>query len=302
MSNVSKKSKITTEDIVRELLAKETSHIVKFDPQARRGDAEGIHQLRVGARRLRSELVVVAPALKTRPRKQLRSDLAWVGSVLGAPRDFDVLLDLLTSNHGTPLLLKQSPVIEAIDRGSATEHRRVAVALDSPRYRRLAATLAEYVVAPPLTAKASKPAYKVLLPGLVDAIEHCFEIGMALGDDATGLELHQLRIAAKRARYDTEISAYFLGPAMNNLADRFAEIQTILGDMHDRYVAIGFIRNTMSWTRQGAAPDGITGPEQSAIVALKASIEAHRNEWKIPFAEARSLAHSLLPQLDRARS
>jgi len=302
MTNSPKKSKITTEAIVRELLAKETSHIVKFDPQARRGDPEGIHQLRVGARRLRSELVVVSPAFKAKPRKMLRSDLAWLGSVLGAPRDFDVLLYLLRPEGGTPLLLDQSPVIEAIHMGQATERRRVATALDSPRYRRLAATLADYTVAPPLTSKATQPAHKVLLPGLVKAVEHCFEIGALLDDDATGLELHQLRIAAKRARYDAEISSYFLGPAMIHLAERFAEIQTILGDIHDRYVAIGFIRTTMSWNRQGSEPDGITSPEQSSINTLAASIEAHRNDWRTPYDEARALATSLLPQLSTSTS
>jgi CHAD domain-containing protein len=300
--NSKPKKSFTIEAIVRELLAKETSRIVKFYPQARRSDPEGIHQLRVSARRLRSELAVVGPALRAKSQKQLRGDLAWLGSVLGAPRDLDVLLEFLYPKRGTPLLLDESPVIEAVRAQAATEHRRVAVALDSPRYRRLAATLANYTVAPPLTSKASKPAHKVLLPGLLNAIEACLEIGALLDDKATGLELHRLRIAAKRARYDTEISTHFLGPAMNHLADHFAEIQTILGDLHDRYVAIGFIRTTMSWTRQGGEPDGTTSPERSAIGAIGASIDAHRNDWKAPFDDARSLALSLLPQLGKRAS
>src|SRR5262249_18546096 len=59
--------------------------------RARTGDVEPVHQLRVAIRRVRAALRLLAPVLPSAPVAELRADLAWLGSEIGAVRDLDVL-------------------------------------------------------------------------------------------------------------------------------------------------------------------------------------------------------------------
>jgi CHAD domain-containing protein len=56
-------------------------------------------------------------------------------------------------------------------------------------------------------------------------------------DDA----LHRVRIASKKCRYNFEVAALFLGEPANSVAKSLETIQDILGRVHDRSVAIGFL-------------------------------------------------------------
>jgi len=88
-------------------------------------DPEGVHQLRVGARRLRSTLAFFGPVLPERQRMALREPLVWLGAALGpalCARPGDVVLTHLDDEVRTQ---------------RAAHHEQVREALHSDRYPRL---------------------------------------------------------------------------------------------------------------------------------------------------------------------
>lgn len=78
--------------IVRACLA----HALRNQPCVQEGvDSEGVHQMRVGVRRLRSALTVFRTALPADEREALRSGLKRLADNLGPARDWDVFRDEL---------------------------------------------------------------------------------------------------------------------------------------------------------------------------------------------------------------
>src|SRR5207248_11382379 len=89
-------------DAVRAALAAGTTRLLRHDPGVRLGDdPEDVHQARVGARRLRSDLRTFAPLVEPDWREHLQDELRWLGDQLGAVRDADVLLDRLRRQAST---------------------------------------------------------------------------------------------------------------------------------------------------------------------------------------------------------
>ena len=61
------------------------------DPLVRRDQPDSVHQMRVAARRLRATLRSFRPILDASATAHLRDELRWLGQVLGAARDGEVL-------------------------------------------------------------------------------------------------------------------------------------------------------------------------------------------------------------------
>jgi CHAD domain-containing protein len=113
-------------------------------------------------------------------------------------------------------------------------------ALDSERYRELVTTLEELVADPPLSAKADKPAGKVLPPLVAKTYEHVRRAvlaGSALpsGDERDHL-LHEARKGAKRARYAAEAVTPAFGKPAKAFAGAMELLQAVLGERQDSVV------------------------------------------------------------------
>ena len=80
-------------DLFRRTMARSTVRLVAQVPVVELGeDPEGVHDARVAARRLRSDLRTFSPVLDAAWAKPLRAELGWVGALLGRVRDPEVLL------------------------------------------------------------------------------------------------------------------------------------------------------------------------------------------------------------------
>ena len=83
-------------DVVRAAIASGTQRLLANDPVVRQdSDPEGVHQARVATRRLRSDLRTFGALLDPDWTDALRAELGWIGGLLGAVRDADVLLERL---------------------------------------------------------------------------------------------------------------------------------------------------------------------------------------------------------------
>jgi CHAD domain-containing protein len=241
----------TVRELVQASLTSSVLRIIDNDPVVRFDeDPEGVHQARVGARRLRSDLETFRPLLAGDWPDPLRDELRWIGQVLGHVRDIDVL--------GGRLLGEVEAMTREVDRsaGRALVRRlaeeRVAAqseltdALGSDRYAVLLDDLVAATLDPPLSAQAEGKPAKALRPLVSKAYRNLVKSVDRLPDDPTDEHLHEVRKRSKRARYAAEATAPVLGRRARRLARRLRTLQEVLGDHQDAVHAELWLRETAS--------------------------------------------------------
>lgn len=247
---------------VTRYLAAQVARLAVLDPQVRADEPDAVHQLRVTCRRLRSALATFRPLVDRTVTDPLRDELAWLGTVLGDARDAEVVRDHLVAlleSQPRPLVL--GPVRRRITATCAARYRaahRSAVAeLDGARYHALLDRLDDLVSAPPLTDRAANPA-GTELPALV---RRAWRRTRRLAREAETLEpaerdlaLHEVRKAAKRARYAAESVAGVCGRPARRFATAMEGVQQVLGDHQDTVVMRGEILIMMTAAAAAGEP------------------------------------------------
>jgi len=227
------------------------SEIKRQDPRVRQDLPEAVHDIRVAMRRLRSALATFRPLLDRTVTEPLREELKWVGGVLGDARDSEVTHQRLAEAVAQePVELLLGPVVARIDgeMGQAYReaHERSVEAMSSDRYFALVDQLDALVADPPWTPKAQEPAHEVV-PRRMRNDWKRVRTRVAAAEAASSAEerdlrLHEVRKAAKRARYAAEA----LTPLYGGEAKRFTKaakgIQSVLGDHQDSVVAQHVLR------------------------------------------------------------
>ena len=219
-----------------------------WDPRVRADSYDAVHKMRVTTRRLRSALATFRPLFDRSVTDPIRAELKWLASELGAARDTEVVRDrLLSATRAEPAELVLGPVVQRVDATLTSRYRdalaEAHVALSSERYFRLLDTLDALLVAPPLTDQASQPAQKVL-PKRVRAAWRRVRRSAAAVPTADDHEvaLHEVRKAAKRARYAAESVRPVFGAPARKFARRMKAVQTLLGEHQDTVVARAELR------------------------------------------------------------
>jgi CHAD domain-containing protein len=233
-------------DAVRAALAAGVTRLLRHDPGVRVGDdPEDVHQARVATRRLRSDLRTFRTLLDQERAVPLRDELKWAADLLGAARDADVLLERLRRDADN-LPQRDAAAVAGLLRRLAGERDRARVRVregfKSDRYVDLIEHLVGFAQVPPLVGDWAAPASDVL-PGLVAPTwKHLQRDVEQLSDPPRPDELHQVRIRAKRCRYASEAVAPAIGKDASRFASAIADIQSVLGDHHDAYVADAWLR------------------------------------------------------------
>lgn len=233
-------------DVLADYLRKHVDALKTLDPMLRRDEPDAVHQMRVTTRRLRSALQSFGELTFASDTAHLTAELKWLGTLLGAARDAEVLsAHIRTSLEQIPPDLVIGPVLARVQGHfapvGAAARSSAKRALDSERYFTLLDQLDQLVIAPQLTAAAVKPACEVLPAPVRRAYRRTARrMRVALrapSGRSRELALHEARKAAKRARY----AADAVSPVAGKQADRFAgqmkKIQTILGDHQDSVIA-----------------------------------------------------------------
>jgi CHAD domain-containing protein len=205
-------------------------------------EPEGVHQMRVASRRLRSALSDFKPYL---PKGSIpTSRLKAIAKSLGAVRDEDVALAALDA--------LRSKADEKVSQGIA------AIAEEHRRQQRQARSVLEHAIrasaiaelrddfrdrlhaAPNFSDSAGeKGAGQVLTISQVGAkvignrLEQLIKAGDSIYRPLRTKRLHRLRILAKRLRYAVELFAPCWGEEFKKSAAEIARLQTSLGELHD---------------------------------------------------------------------
>jgi triphosphatase len=186
-------------------------------------DPEWIHQMRVGTRRLRSCLTLMAPFVVAADAEFVATEAKWLAGALGPARDWDVFAtetlpplaahfagDTVAASDLARLRARLAP-----RRRAAREVARAAVR--SPRFTRLLLTAGALcaspaLATPPVTDGESPPAARRY------AIDLLTKRHRKLGKRGAGLavaspeERHAVRIAAKKMRYAADFFAPLFPP------------------------------------------------------------------------------------------
>lgn len=240
----------STGDLLLRYLRDQTDRLLTQDLGFRTGSPVAVHQLRVAARRMRSALASYRGILEPGSTEQLEAELRWLGSVLGAARDTEVLqarLDSLLDDQ--PSELVRGTVRDRIDAeldARAQEGRSEAErALSSERHLDLVERLVGFVAAPPFHEEAHAPADEGV-PAILDRARRRIERRHRAWTSASEPDerhhlLHEVRKAAKRLRYAAETAAPAFGDRAWRLAGRAEALQELLGEHQDLTVARGFL-------------------------------------------------------------
>jgi CHAD domain-containing protein len=217
-----------------------------LDPMVRRDEPDAVHDMRVATRRLRSTLRSFGGIIRRDDSQRLAAELKWLGSVLGAARDGEVLAEHLQAGlRETQAELVIGPVQARVQShfASVRADARTALlgALDSQRYFSLLTELDQLMTEPPLTPDAAMPAARVLPPvarrrylQVSRRIRHARRARAGQSADAA---LHEARKAAKRDRDASEAMSPVIGKRARRFAKQMKEVQSVLGDHQDAVIA-----------------------------------------------------------------
>lgn len=208
-------------------------------PAARAGAIEGVHQMRVGCRRLRSDLGTFKRLLDRNWSDPLRDELAWLGARLGASRDLDVLRSDFQNEAGQYVdYAALRPLFTTLDSRHALAQAALLDALGSRRFGDLQGALIAAARAPRIQKAAAGMPCRIALPPLVAAAWKALaRAGRKLDQDDPDRTWHRVRILAKRARYAAEAVAPALGPTYTDFARAAERVQDVLGRHQDAVIA-----------------------------------------------------------------
>ena len=205
-------------------------------------DPEGVHQARVGIRRLRSDARMFSGLLDRDALRPLRDELGWLGSELGAVRDLDVLLARLRADAQNLEPNDKPGSAELLGRLADQRAKVYAEMLEALRSARCATLLENILVlvsAPPFASPdADRPAAEVVPKLVRGPLRKLRREGDRLGRAPDGAALHRVRILAKRLRYATDLAAPLAGKRAHGAARALATLQDVLGDHNDACIAL----------------------------------------------------------------
>lgn len=232
-------------DLLRHRLAEQLDALGRAEGDVRAAAPEGIHDLRVAMRRVRSALATFRPLVDASVTEPLRSELRWAAAELGRVRDAEVVAqrvaDQVAAEPAASDRVAGKPVVDALQLEVAEARRVVDDVLASRRYRTAVASLEAVVSEPPWTDAATRPARRVARARLrkeVKRLRTRLDRAFAEPDaDARAPLLHDARKAAKRLRYAAEAAEPVTGRKVRRLGKAARRLQSVLGDHHDTVAA-----------------------------------------------------------------
>jgi triphosphatase len=277
--------------------------VINNEPALLRGDAEGVHQMRVGLRRLRAAMSLFAVLLRDPQTAAIKNELKWLASELGPARELEVLLNRVVA----PMKRRRrrwrgmrSLSHEFADRRDAALSRAQA-AVQSARFRTLTLDMAMWLE----VGLWTKPQDDLVrdrgdLPIETFALEQLVRRWQMRKKGRVLAELdarsrHKLRIQTKKLRYAAEFFAalfttkrarkrrkQFL-PALERLQDGLGDLNDIA--VHEKRIAAMGVRRRRSNPSRVFAAGLLTGREDARMdTAMTAATQAYADLAKVkPF-------------------
>ncbi len=207
------------------------------------GIPEGVHQMRVGVRRLRAFLSAFAPLLSGDHKSWMSNELRWLGEILGVARNLDVFADGLMAPAAEAIGDSDgfAALQEAVAGRRAAARADAAAAIRSPRYTALVLRLLRWAEgdagqdarSPDLSRPLAEIGSEILDRRL--AVVQQRAAGFARQSPE---QRHRLRIALKKLRYPLEIlGSLYDEQETGRMVRVIKRLQEVLGDANDAHTA-----------------------------------------------------------------
>lgn len=239
---------MTVEQAFQAIAANCISHMEDNDQiVVKRHDIEGLHQMRVGMRRLRSALNMFKGLLQL--PGEMQNELDWLAGELGDARDWDVLAG--STLPSVAKYVSDPTQIDAVQKAASDKaqkrHVATSAAVDSPRYTHLMLSMSRWVQtmgwhddkgeAAAAGSKLAQPVVKFARK-ILKRDQRRLRARARNLRAATPEARHRLRIAAKKTRYAAEFFDSLFSPkTVRPYIKGLTGLQDELGLLNDAAVA-----------------------------------------------------------------
>ena len=204
------------------------------------GDAEGIHQMRVAARRWRATLSALAPFVPPGARRSASNELRWIAEALSV--DVFASSVLAPARAALPAASEFERLAMAIDRRRQTAHAAARTAISSGRYSASMGALANWLEGREWRVGDDAGALRRPIGELAPILlSRCHRQAKKRGESfarQSEEERHRLRITLKKLRYAAELLGNLYEPGKTvEFIRRLKQLQDDLGDLNDLRVA-----------------------------------------------------------------
>jgi triphosphatase len=266
-------------------------HLLESLPAAEDGrDPEGVHQLRVALRRLRSALDLMRSAGQWSQLDALRSEARWLAKNLSAARDWDIFQadTLPTIARACPSVAGFDALARVTSKRRQAAYRQVHLALADSRCSRFLLGLGRWIeargwrsgeVAPETPARLAEPA--INFAGAALSAQHAKVLKRGRHFKSLGIEeLHRLRLAAKKLRYvaDFLLPLYQDRNSVKQFSRKLAALQEELGCYNDMAVTASLLDGLTSESSESSTAGAvIVGWQAHASLGIAPRL---RSAWR----------------------
>ena len=276
----------SAEEVIRWTFASSTQRLVAHEGSVRAGvDTEGVHQARVAVRRLRSAARTYRSMLEPGWRDDLRRELGWLGDMLGAVRDLDVLEERMREHAA--LLPPDDPatlprLLDRLQLRRQAARKQLLSAMQQSRYAHLVGSLVEAATRPRVLSDVADAQATLMAEVMEAPWSHLTKACDELGQRSADAELHAARIRAKRVRYAAEELSPVFGRSARRFARRAEALQEVLGTHQDAVMTIAWLHDQ---TRGAVAPVAFTA---GMLAGIEATVrDDARLAWPDAWAQLR---------------
>jgi inorganic triphosphatase YgiF len=251
------------------------AQLLRNEPAVLSAQPEGVHQMRVAVRRLRSAISSLKKILPQEDAQWVTDELRWLGGTLGPARNLDVFAAELVpaARTGLPDEPGWDDLAAALDRMRAAGYDQIREAILSQRYTASMLRLLRWFEASGWHGHsgsdepdAMTSPIDQIAPEVLDRRRRKIkQRGKGFGSLMPG-ERHKLRIAVKKLRYTIELfGSLFDRDGLERFVDRLKRLQSDLGYANDVRVAHEFVTELFARIE----------PQSPAAHAWLAVLEAH---------------------------
>jgi inorganic triphosphatase YgiF len=268
-------------------------HALANERAVRTSDPEGVHQMRIGLRRLRAALSIFRGLLRGPEPQSVKNDLKWLTGQLSPARDADVLLRERVNQlpDHTPVAAEAGTLARTVRAKRSAGLAKAHAAVTSRRYRTLALKTALWLANgawsrtrnEEIEQRRDRPVTRLAAAVLRQRSKKLANKGRRIGE-LDPKQRHKLRIASKKLRCAAEFFASLVAHKRKARHKRFGRIlkqfQGALGTLNDMEVHKGFARRiarrrlqSNSQPREALAMGFIAGQEQARVESCMAIID-----------------------------
>jgi len=291
---------ISLDEAFSEILRSCLTHLLQSLPAAEDGrDPEGMHQLRVALRRLRSALDLMRSVVSLNKLDLMRAEAKWLAGSLSGARDWDVFRQetLRTVADGCPSVAGFDTLGALADERRAASYDKARLALADRRCSYFVIGLGAWIeargwrseVAPEGLAQLAEPAINFARNILSAQHAKVLKRGRKFKSLPTE-ERHRVRLAAKKLRYVADFLLPLCGHSKSTrrFSRRLADLQQELGIYNDMATTTSLLADVGAEATGGSvAAAAIAGWQAHAMVGIEARLLKAWSEFtgaKVPWS------------------